>query len=272
MNEPLRLLPLALASGPRNMAIDEAILDAVAAGDAPPTLRFYGWRGRWLSIGMSESIADLRLDACRASGVRALRRPSGGTAVLHLQQLAWSLLLPAGHRLAPADIVASYAGHAALTLDALAGLGVAARPATPAEARAPLPDPLLAMACFGGLAPHEVVVGDPPRKLVGWGQVRRRGVVMHHAAVSLRFDPAALAGLLAADRTRLAAALAGRVIGLDQAAGRVVTRGELVDAVAAAFGRHGFALAPGGLSCDERRRADQLVRTKFANHGWTNRR
>jgi lipoate-protein ligase A len=272
VSAPLRLLPLALASGPRNMAVDEAILDAVAAGDSPPTLRFYGWRGRWLSIGMAESIADVDLDACRAAGVRVLRRPSGGTAVLHRSQVAWALLLPSGHQLAPGDIIDSYAQHAAITLRALAGLGVSARPATRAEAKAPLLDELLAMACFGGLAPHEVVVGDPPRKLVGWGQVRRRGVVMHHAAVSLTFDPDALAGLLAADRARLAGALTRRVIGLDEAAGRAVGRDELAAAVVAAFGAIGMPSEPGELTCGERRRAGELVRTKFGHESWTVRR
>jgi lipoate-protein ligase A len=270
--ETIRLLPLALASGPRNMALDESILDALARGDVPPTVRFYGWRGRWLSIGMSESIADVGLEACRAAGVRVLRRPSGGTAVLHVEQIGWALLLPSGHRFAPVDILESYALHAAITLDALATLGVHARPSTAAEARAPLPDELLAMACFGGLAPHEVVVGDPPRKLVGWGQVRRRGVVMHHSAVSLRFDAAALASLLATDRARLAAALRRRVIGLDEAAGRPVARRELVEAVVAALGRAGLAAVAGELSCAERRRADELVRTKFADERWTVRR
>src|SRR5688572_32985231 len=155
------------------MAIDEAILEAVAAGQSPPTLRLYGWRGRWLSVGMAESISDVDLDACRASGTGVVRRPSGGTAVLHVDQVAWSLTLPTGHPLAPSDIVASYAQQAEITLAALRSLGLVARAVAPTEAKAPLPDPVLAIACFGGLAPHEIVVGDAPRKLVGWGQVRR---------------------------------------------------------------------------------------------------
>src|SRR5581483_175045 len=115
-----------------------------------------------LSVGMAERIADVDLTAARQVGVGIVRRPSGGTAVLHVDQVAWSLALPAGHPLAPADIVETYRRHG-----------------------------VLAVACFGGLAPHEIVVGTPLRKLVGWGQVRRRGVVMHHAVLSLRFEPKA---------------------------------------------------------------------------------
>jgi hypothetical protein len=40
----------------------------------------------------------------------------------------------------------------------------------------------------------------------------------------------------------------------------------------AAFGRYGYTLEPGDLACAERRRADELVRTKFAADSWTVRR
>lgn len=254
------------------MALDEAILEAVAAGRSPPTLRFYGWRGRWLSIGMAESIVDVDLAACRETATGVVRRPSGGTAVLHVDQLAWSLTLPAGHTLAPGDIVASYAQQAAVALAALASLGVDARAASRDEARAPLPDAILAIACFGGLTPHEVVVGDPPRKLVGWGQVRRRGVVMHHATVSRRFDAAELAALLNSDRPRLAGALRGRVIGLDAAAGRRRSSRAFVAAIAAAYAGAGFTAATAAPTEQELARAAELLREKYASESWTARR
>jgi lipoate-protein ligase A len=261
-----------LASGSGNMALDEAIIEAVAAGQAPPTLRFYGWRGRWLSIGMAESIADVDVAACRATATGVVRRPSGGTAVLHVDHLAWSLTLPDGHALAPGDIVRSYAQQADVTLAALRALGVAARGATPPEAKAPLPDPVLEVACFGGLAPHEIVAGAPPRKLVGWGQVRRRGVVMHHATVPRRFDPAALPALLAADRSALTEALARRVVGLDELAGRRVSSRSLVSAIVESFAAHGYAWERGCPSAAELRRARVLLDEKYGAESWTARR
>jgi lipoate-protein ligase A len=254
------------------MAVDEAVLEAVASGAAGPTLRIYGWRGRWLSVGMAESIADVDRAAAAAAGIGLVRRPSGGAAVLHVDQLAWSLTLPAGHAFASPDIVESYRGQAAIALDFCARIGVAARAVAPDEARAPLPDPLLALACFGGLAPHEIVVGAPPRKLVGWGQVRRRGVVMHHAVLSRRFDPEALAGLLRADRARLAGALDRRVTDLRQEAGRAITLAELLAALSAAHDAAGLVTRPGRLGEAERRRAGRLVAEKYRLEGWTSRR
>jgi lipoyl(octanoyl) transferase len=254
------------------MALDEAILEAVAAGHSPPTLRFYGWRGRWLSIGMAESIADVDVLACRATGTGIVRRPSGGTAVLHVDHLAWSLTLPDGHPLAPGDIVRSYAQQAEIILAALRALGVAARGATPAEAKAPLPDPVLAIACFGGLAPHEIVAGTRPRKLVGWGQVRRRGVVMHHATLPRRFDSSALPALLAADRAALIDALARRVVGLDELAGRRVSSRSLVSAIVDAYAAHGYPSELGVPSEDELSRAGALLDEKYGAESWTARR
>ncbi len=45
----LYLSPPAL--GAWNMAVDEAILEHVVSGEAPPTLRLYGWNPPCLSLG-----------------------------------------------------------------------------------------------------------------------------------------------------------------------------------------------------------------------------
>ena len=267
----LRVLPYARASGPWNMALDEAILEAVAAGKAPPTLRVYGWRGAWLSLGMAQPIEQVDRAACAAHGVGIVRRASGGTAVLHVDQVGWSLAVPEGHPLAIGDVVESYGAHAAVALDALRRLGIGGvRAAEVSEARAPLPEPLLSMACFGGLAPHEIVADDG-RKLVGWGQVRRRGVVMHHAVLSLRHDATALAEILCVDRSRLAGALDKRVTDLHVVAGRRVGAEELARALAATYG--GIHTQKGVQKCPGvQQRARELVRTKYGSEEWTARR
>ena len=47
-----------------NMAIDEAILRAVAAGLAPATLRFYAWQPACVSLGQAQSFNDVDWEAC----------------------------------------------------------------------------------------------------------------------------------------------------------------------------------------------------------------
>src|SRR5208337_3830146 len=52
--------------------------------------------------------AEVDLDACRASGVDAVRRLTGGGAVFHDDEITYSIVLPMGHELAPDDILESY--------------------------------------------------------------------------------------------------------------------------------------------------------------------
>ena len=47
------------------MAVDEALLDGVAAGSAPPTLRFYEWAPPCLSLGYFQAFDVVDLAACR---------------------------------------------------------------------------------------------------------------------------------------------------------------------------------------------------------------
>ncbi len=50
-------------TGAWNMALDEAIMDAVAAGEALPTLRFYAWEPPCLSLGKRQPLDGVDLDA-----------------------------------------------------------------------------------------------------------------------------------------------------------------------------------------------------------------
>jgi len=77
---------------------------------------------------------------------------------------------------------------------ALAGLGVDCRTVTVDEARG-MDDARKAAArraCWAGLSPYELVLGDG-RKLVGLAQRRRRRAVLHQIAIPVTTPPAAVA-------------------------------------------------------------------------------
>src|SRR2546430_14140380 len=90
-----RLLLDKPASGAWNMAVDEVLLDAVTAGTAPPTLRFYAWTPPCLSLGYFQPFDVVDVDGCWALGVDVVRRPTGGRAILHDRELTYSVVLPA---------------------------------------------------------------------------------------------------------------------------------------------------------------------------------
>ncbi|MBM4417218.1 MAG: lipoate--protein ligase family protein [Chloroflexi bacterium] len=165
------------------MAADEAMLGLVADG-GPPSFRLYRWSGRWLSLGLAQSIADLDIPMVRYDRIGIVRRASGGTAVLHDSQIGWAVAAPLGHHLAATGVLDSYNAHAEYTVRLLRSMGVSVASATPEQARASrdLAGGVSSI-CFATLAPYEICFGAPPRKLVGWGQIRRRGVVLHHATM-----------------------------------------------------------------------------------------
>src|SRR2546423_5590703 len=92
-----RLVVHSACDGATNMAIDEAILESVGAGHAPPTLRFYSWQPACLSLGYAQHIRDADLDRLRANGWGLVRRPTGGRAILHTDELTYSITLPEAH-------------------------------------------------------------------------------------------------------------------------------------------------------------------------------
>lgn len=73
-----------------NMALDEAISMAVKKGIVPTTLRFYGWKEISVSLGAFQGISTVILEYCRSNGIPIVRRPTGGRAILHGDELTYS--------------------------------------------------------------------------------------------------------------------------------------------------------------------------------------
>jgi lipoate-protein ligase A len=89
MNE-WRLIDSGPCAASYNMALDEAIATEVRKGNAPPTLRFYGWEAPSVSLGSFQKIADLNLAYCISNNIPVVRRPTGGRAILHGDELTYS--------------------------------------------------------------------------------------------------------------------------------------------------------------------------------------
>jgi lipoyl(octanoyl) transferase len=272
-----RYLPIEHTSGPWNMAVDEALLEMVASGRSMPVLRFYTWSAPWLSIGCAQRLLDdVLVDRVAEQGIGLLRRASGGTAVLHDEQIGFALVLPDAHPLAPADIVESYARLGAPVADALAGLGLPARAVSVGEARAAIVDPAGRLACFGSLSPFETVLDESRgavRKLTGHGQIRRRGVVMHHVVIQCRFDALSLASLLRTpDQAALAAYLSTHIGSTAEHGFSSQDTPRIVAAIAAAMATAGHAeLVDSELTPEESARARDLVTTKYGHASWLRR-
>ncbi len=85
-----RLIEYSKESASYNMALDETIANSVIKNISPPTLRFYGWSSPSVTIGTFQKIYDIDIDYCRGKNIHVVRRPTGGRAILHDNELTYS--------------------------------------------------------------------------------------------------------------------------------------------------------------------------------------
>ena len=273
MNQPTEciLLDDPPQAGPWNMAVDEALLEWSAATDTA-AMRFYRWAKPTLSLGYFQSYATRAAHAA-SRGCPAVRRLTGGGAILHDAELTYSLAVPARHPLAARRETLYETVHGAL-VETLAAWGVAARLCEGSARRRPQDEPFL---CFQRRAPGDVISvkagaegltrlpRNAPRgatgagvesKIAGSAQRRRRGAVVQHGSVLLSRS-----------------AFAPELPGLDEFAGQPV----LSEALTAAWlgvlaDRLGFRWIESRLTDDVERRATALVALRYAAADWTQQR
>src|ERR1700694_187645 len=160
MSDAWRLLVDAPAAGAWNMAVDEILLEGVAAGAAPPTLRFYEWMPPCLSLGYFQPFDVVDTDGCRRLGVGVIRRPTGGRAILHDRELTYSVALPASLLGHDGGVLPSYYRLSLALQDGLRRLGVPATLAPESGASGP---PVHGPVCFDPPSAPPCRRGAPPR-------------------------------------------------------------------------------------------------------------
>jgi lipoyl(octanoyl) transferase len=170
------------AAGAWNMALDEAILDQVESGFSLPTLRLYAWHPACLSIGYAQSISDVDLSALASKSWDLVRRPTGGRAILHTDELTYSVVGQSTEPRLSGSVIESYSRLAQALLHALALLNVPAVAKESTETASKQPNPV----CFEVPSHYEITVNG--KKLLGSAQARRRTGVLQHGALPLTGD------------------------------------------------------------------------------------
>ncbi len=245
------------------MALDEAILRAVAQGLVPPTLRLYAWEPGSLSLGRAQPVADADRQALAEAGLGLVRRPTGGRAILHIDELTYSVVAPEDEPRVAGGIIESYRRLSAALAHALLTLGVANLAADRrAERRLSRAGPV----CFELPSDYEITAGG--RKLVGSAQMRALGAVLQHGALPLYGDITRICRYLSAhpDPERVRA----RATNLETVLGRTVRWDEAADAVEEGFVKTlSLRLEPGSLTAEERMWAEELRAEKYGDEAWT---
>ncbi len=220
-------------TGAWNMALDEAIEDSVAAGESLPTLRFYQWDPPSLSLGKRQPLDDVDFARCREAGVDVVRRATGGFAILHTDELTYSIAVKPDDPRAEGAVLDAYRR---LSQGLLAGLRLLD---VPAQMNPVVPGGVhnTSAACFEVPSAYEIVVGE--RKLIGSAQTRSGGRLLQHGSLPLHGDIAQVVECLRFgsedERQSLAVHLRERAATLDAVLGRSVGYEEAAEALARGF-------------------------------------
>jgi lipoate-protein ligase A len=227
-----RVIDTGVREGRRQIAFDQALIDAHQAGAIPDTIRFLRFPPTAL-VGRHQALArEVNLDHCRAHGIGVARRITGGGAIYFDEgQLGWELVL---HRTtlgigSLAELTRTICEAAAA---GLSRLGIEAR-----------------------YRPRNDIEVDG-RKLSGTGGFFEGDTLFFQGTVLVDMNPADMLAALNVPRAKLARRA------LDSAAQRVVTLKELLgaapslqsvrEALLAGFAeRLGIATVPGKITAVE---------------------
>ena len=233
-----RVIDTGAGDGAYNMAVDQVLARGVSAG---PVLRFYDWDPPAVSCGYGQQCErEVDLAACRALGVDVVRRPTGGRAVLHWQELTYSVVCN------PRDLnVGGEEGiegaHRAIAEALAAGLRIFGAPVEVERTRRPVERSRGIAAtspCFSSTARWELKCRG--RKLVGSAQRRFRDGLLQHGSILLGPAHERLPELMQIDQTRReqwTAALRESSIDLGQCIGSQVGREDLLACLVSGFGQ-----------------------------------
>lgn len=250
------------------MAVDEAVFRVSIRNKALPTLRFYGWKIPALSIGYFQDFAkEVDNEACRRFGIDTIRRPTGGKAVLHEQELTYAVIAGADSPLFPPDILKTFCVISGCIAEGLMELGI--KTEMKSGERASPEEPLRSF-CFSAPSRYELLAGG--RKICGAAQMRSHGFFLQHGALLTAFDPARTCAVVLPhqDSEEQVMRLRDAVTSVGEQAGRPVDEETLCRALRKGFEQIlGVRFEEGELTAEEEEIKRALIMKKYGRESWT---
>jgi len=167
------------SSGNFNMELD--IFLSKICKDDEAFFRLYGWNPYTISLGANQNIEEINLEKCKSENIGVVKRPTGGRAILHAEELTYSLILPFSFGLSAREIY----NKVSITLsDALAKyncqLSSVELENLQPDFKQVLGNPSGAL-CFASTAKSEVKYNG--KKLIGSAQRKMNNVVLQHGSI-----------------------------------------------------------------------------------------
>ncbi len=246
--DTLRYIPPIEASGPRQMAIDEAIFRCYDKGATPPTLRFFRFLPSAITVGYAQDIDSvINTDKCRELEIPFVRRITGGGTVYHDYdgEVTYSIVT---------DVIQGAIEDSFHTL------------------LKPLISTLIDHGLDASFKPYnDILVGG--RKISGSAQRRARRGMLQHGTLMYGTDLITLSEILLLDMDKLRARGANSFMDLvttmEDELGYDIDPKELIYDLRESYkNEFGLDMVTGELTEEEIEMADQLEE-KYSSQAWT---
>jgi lipoate-protein ligase A len=240
--------------GPTNMAMDEAVMMGLRENLSSPVLRIYRWDPPTISIGYFQNAADIDFEKTEKDGIGVVRRLTGGRAVLHDEELTYSILF-SDIDFIPFTKKEIFLFIARCLVDSLNLIGISSQIAekTKGDLRSPN--------CFASPAQYEIE-STKEGKLIGSAQVIKNGVVIQHGAIPITGSYTRIAKYLKTGSTKFKS-----VSSLSSTSGNDIRDDDLLKSLRNGFGRY-LNLTDGHLNQYEQLKTEELAEVKYSNNEW----
>ncbi len=165
------------------MALDKNLLE-ISKEKSSINLRFYLWSFPTISIGRSQIAKDIiDFGFCKKYGLKIVKRPTGGRALLHNQEITFCITGPLEGKKFPKNFQENYKLISKIILEALKKLGI------PAEIKGKevyKTSPKNPIPCFSEPAPGEIMVMG--KKIVGTAMLVEEENFLIHGSILIDFD------------------------------------------------------------------------------------
>lgn len=166
-------------SGDYNMSFDIQL--AEECKDNELFFRLYRWNPYTISLGANQTINDVDLVKTKSDGIDIVKRPTGGRAIFHSEELTYSVIVPLSFGLLPKEIYRSVSEALVVGL-----LKYDSRlNQTALESVQPnFPEILKSNSgsiCFASTAKNEIKFSG--KKLIGSAQKKMKNVVLQHGSI-----------------------------------------------------------------------------------------
>lgn len=222
-------------------------MTCVGRSESPPTLRLYQWDPPTISLGYFQPYAEYTSLPPPAGDLPVVRRLTGGGAILHDQELTYSLTLPSDHPLLSQGASRLYELAHDAVIACIRSLGLEAAYAGETDDSGPARGPFF---CFQRRHRCDLLIG--PDKVAGSAQRRTREALLQHGSIIL-----------------------SRRYSQQESASLPMPLEESIQQVRSEYPQHlaevtGQILEPGDWSPAERTLAADLA-SKYAGDAWTRR-